>query len=136
MTPETKSTSSWTISFPNLHPNLIEKIDKVLSVMAFIGYPMRVCQGVRTTSYQQSLYAKGRTTPGPIVTNADGVHLMSNHQPKADGFGRAVDCCFLGPNPFSETKPWRLYGEVGKVLGLRWGGDWTNLVDKPHLELL
>lgn len=38
---------------------------------------MRVCQGLRTTAQQQAAYAEGRTAPGRVVTNADGVHHKS-----------------------------------------------------------
>ena len=39
-----------------------------------------VTSGFRTVEKQQSLYAQGRTKPGKIVTNADGVISKSNHQ--------------------------------------------------------
>ncbi len=29
---------------------------------------------------------------------------------------------------------WDILGEVGKKLGLVWGGDWKDFVDKPHFE--
>jgi peptidoglycan L-alanyl-D-glutamate endopeptidase CwlK len=119
-----------------LHPELVTRIEKVLSVMSLVGCPMRVCQGVRTSEEQQKLFAQGRTAPGKIVTNADGLIHKSNHQAQADGFGHAVDCCFVGSDPFGEAHPWRLYGEAGKALGLKWGGDWASPVDRPHLEML
>lgn len=104
--------------------------------MEALGFPMIMVQGVRTREQQQALYAKGRTTPGPIVTNADGVTHLSNHQVKEDGFGHAIDCAFL-----IDTKPswdihlpWHAYGACGKALGLKWGGDWQSLHDLPHLE--
>jgi hypothetical protein len=28
----------------------------------------------------------------------------------------------------------RKVGEIGKSLGLEWGGDWTSIVDKPHFQ--
>ena len=119
-----------------LSPLLLMKVDTLLGVMNTLGYPMRICQGVRTVAQQATLYAQGRTTPGKIVTNCDGVHIKSNHQPRPDGFGYAVDCCFSGkPDPFALYLPWRLYGEAGKALGLRWGGEF-KLVDLDHLEMV
>jgi peptidoglycan L-alanyl-D-glutamate endopeptidase CwlK len=103
--------------------------------MKALGFPMKVIAGLRTTEQQQKLYAQGRTTPGNIVTNADGVKKKSNHQAKADGFGHAADLCFQGPDPFSEKHPWNAYGACAKALGLVWGGDWKVLVDRPHIEL-
>lgn len=119
-----------------LHPRLLEKLDTVLAAMKTLGYPMKIVQGVRTTEQQQALYAQGRTAPGKIVTNCDGVKNKSNHQPKADGFGYAADCAFEGPEPFGENLPWRAYGACAVAVGLVWGGDWkAPLVDRPHVEL-
>lgn len=103
--------------------------------MLALGFPMKITAGVRTTAQQQALYAKGRTTPGRIVTNADGVIHKSNHQPHADGYGHAVDCAFQGPDPFGETQPWAAYGACAKAVGLEWGGDFTTLHDRPHVQL-
>lgn len=109
-------------------PELLEKVDRVLAAMASLGHPMRICQGVRTVAQQQALYAQGRTLPGKIVTNADGLVKLSNHQG-----GRAIDCCFIADDPWSG--PWAAYGECGKAVGLKWGGNFLALVDRPHLEL-
>lgn len=121
---------------PTLHPDLEKKVKLILNAMLLLGFPMRVVQGVRTAEEQAKLYAQGRTAPGSIVTNCDGIVKKSRHQPAADGFGHAVDCAFVGPQPFAESHPWRLYGEMGKALGLLWGGDWKSLVDKPHIEMV
>ena len=118
-----------------LHPDLLTRLDQVLERMAAAGTAMKIVQGMRTTRQQQILYAKGRTTKGPKVTNADGIVKRSNHQVKDDGYGWAVDCAFVGPEPFAESHPWESYGAVAKECGLRWGGDWTTFVDRPHVEL-
>ena len=96
---------------------------------------MFVVQGVRTTAEQKALYAQGRTAPGAIVTYCDGVVHPSNHQPRADGLGHAVDCAFLGAGPFGDQQPWELYGEAVEAEGLIWGGRFHGLVDRPHAEL-
>ena len=113
----------------SVHPTLAEKITRALNQMHLEGHPMRVCQGLRTTAQQQALYAQGRTAPGKIVTRADGVHVLSNHQS-----GRAVDCCFTTGEAFGEHQPWARYGELVRAEGLHWGGDWTH-PDRPHAEL-
>jgi peptidoglycan L-alanyl-D-glutamate endopeptidase CwlK len=119
-----------------VHPELVEKVKRILFAMAELGHPMIVTDGPRTREQQRALYAQGRTAPGKIVTYANGVTSLSNHQVKADGFGHAVDCCFLrdGKASWAEDHPWKLYGEAAKSLGLRWGGDWTR-PDRPHIEL-
>lgn len=120
-----------------VHPQLLGKVLRILDVMQLAGFPMIVTDGVRTEAQQRALYAQGRTEPGAIVTQLDGVHLRSRHQIKADGFGRAVDCAFLvnGRPSWDEALPWRLYGELAIALGLAWGGHWTSFPDKPHIEL-
>jgi peptidoglycan L-alanyl-D-glutamate endopeptidase CwlK len=101
-----------------------------------------IVEGVRTVQRQQELYAQGRTKPGKIVTNADGVSNKSNHQAKADGYGHAVD---LDPfvngsvqvNDVAGLK--RISDHIKSVARLNginvvWGGDW-KFVDHPHFEL-
>ena len=119
-----------------VHPTLVGRVVKLLAAMEGLGHPMCVTDGVRTAAEQAALYAKGRTAPGRIVTNADGVHTLSNHQPKADGYGHAVDCCFLlnGRPSWAASHPWQTYGAQAQALGLEWGGTW-HFVDLPHVQL-
>lgn len=115
-----------------LDPLLVGAIGRVLDAMQKNGTPMRITSGVRTAAEQALLYGKGRNgRPGPIVTNCDGLHTKSQHQ-----LGRAVDCCFVGSDPFGESQPWGKYGDECRRQGLIWGGDWRGkLVDRPHAEL-
>lgn len=126
-----------------VHPELVEKVTRILNAMELLGFPMMVTEGLRTAERQQELYAQGRTTPGKIVTYLDGKVRKSNHQAKPDGFGHAVDCCFLvdidgdGPDDpsWAPSHPWELFGAMAVALGLTWGGNWKTLVDKPHVEM-
>jgi len=131
------TTPSLTSKLIGLHPKLVKAVKDVLGEMARQGHPMIVTDGLRSTATQQALYAKGRTTPGPRVTNADGIKNKSNHQAKDDGLGYAVDCTFLhdGKPCWCEKHPWNVYGSVAKMNGLEWGGDWTSIKDRPHVEL-
>ncbi len=113
---------------------LVARIDRILQAMAALGFPMLVGPdgGFRTVERQQEIFARGRTTPGLKVTNADGVTTKSHHQS-----GRAVDCVFQDAhgNPSWDSRyPWATYGACGEALGLKWGGRWT-IHDLPHLEL-
>ena len=118
-------------------PDLIIYTGRILAAMDALGFPMMVTDGVRTVAAQQALYAQGRTAVGLIVTQRDGVTRRSNHQTHADGFGHAVDCCFLvdGQPSWDHRLPWHLYGAMAQALGLVWGGAWTKFVDLPHIEL-
>lgn len=120
-----------------VHPKLEAAVTRICAAMGDLGFLLMVTDGVRTVAQQQALYAQGRTAPGHVVTNADGVLRHSNHQVRADGFGHAVDACFLvnGAPSWDGHLPWTLYGAMAKSQGLLWGGDWSGLVDRPHVEL-
>ena len=113
---------------------LITRVGAVLDAMAAQGHPMLVTDGPRTQAEQILLWKQGRETPGPVVTHADGIGTLSLHQR-----GRAADCAFLdvdGQPSWSETHPWRLYGETAEQHGLVWGGRWpAPTTDRPHVQL-
>ncbi|RCH53952.1 M15 family peptidase [Mucilaginibacter hurinus] len=123
-----------------VHPNLMRVIKEAIKTSPF---DFTIVEGVRTTARQQQLYAQGRATKGPIVTYADGVRKKSNHQPKADGYGYAIDFVpFInGRTDWNADAEFTLIArhiqKVGSDLGIRitWGGDWKRPVDKPHIEL-
>lgn len=125
-----------------VHPNLIKLITEAIKDTPV---DFTVVAGVRTQAEQQALYAQGRTKPGKIVTNADGVRNKSNHQPKADGYGHAVDLYpfYNGsvqvndPQVLAKLKIISLHiKSKASLLGIpvQWGGDW-KFVDPPHFEL-
>jgi peptidoglycan L-alanyl-D-glutamate endopeptidase CwlK len=114
-----------------LHPALASAVRAVVADLAARGIVVEVVQGLRTYQEQDELYAKGRTKPGPIVTQARGG--QSNHN-----FGLAVDLC-----PFTNDKPdwnapmsvWAAIGAAAEARGLEWGGSWKKFLDKPHVQL-
>jgi len=113
-------------------PALRSRVTMLLQRMADAGHPMTVTSGRRTQAEQQKLYAQGRTAPGKIVTQLDGVTKQSRHQQ-----GRAVDCAFVpSPGTVSFEGPWDMYGAVARELGLVWGGSWARFPDRPHVEWL
>jgi len=101
-----------------------------------------VTEGVRTVERQQELYAQGRTKLGIVVTNVDGVKTKSNHQPKADGYGYAVDLYpYINGNvDVNAVKELKVIGahilKTAKEMGVNvdWGGNW-KMQDYPHFEL-
>jgi hypothetical protein len=113
------------------HPALAAAVRAMVTDLARQGIVVEVVQGLRTFAEQDELYAKGRTKPGTIVTQARGGE--SNHN-----FGLAVDLC-----PFSDDKPdwnapisvWAAIGAAAAKHGLDWGGQWKKFLDKPHVEL-
>ncbi len=118
-----------------VHPRLRQFLEDIFDEMEAEKAPMFVVQGVRTDAEQAALYAQGRYVLGAIVTYKDGVTHKSNHQLHLDGYGYAVDCAFVGPQPFDERHPWETYGVACEARGLRWGGRW-GMKDLPHVELV
>ena len=130
--------------YPGLRPLVFRVLEDVyLRCNRRIG----VAQGMRSMEEQLSLYAKGRTlsggkwsvtSPGEVVTNAKPG--LSFHC-----YGLAFDAAWSGLDPYlqKETRAeqeelWRLYGEVGKSHGFKWGGDFrlaNGARDLPHLEM-
>jgi len=114
-----------------LHPALAAAVRSTIADLADKGTVVEVVQGLRTFEEQDALYAKGRTAPGQIVTQARGGE--SNHN-----FGLAVDLC-----PFTNDKPdwnapmavWAAIGTAAMAHGLEWGGQWKKFLDKPHVQL-
>jgi peptidoglycan L-alanyl-D-glutamate endopeptidase CwlK len=93
------------------------------------GIQIKVISGTRSFEEQDALFAKGRTAPGPKVTNARGG--FSNHN-----FGIAFDIgVFSGNRYLPESPKYKAVGVLGMELGLEWGGNWTTIVDQPHFQL-
>ena len=126
-----------------VHPSLVQLI-KTAIVDSPIDFT--VVEGVRTVKRQQELYAQGRTTKGAVVTNVDGIRKKSNHQPKADGYGYAVDI-YPYYNGAVQVNDKGVIPALKKIsdhfkakakcmnINLTWGGDFKNLFDPPHFEI-
>ncbi len=132
-----------------VHPNLV-KILKASITDSPVDFT--ITEGLRTAQKQQEYYSWGRTKKNPNtgkmtkVTYADGIKRKSNHQPKDDGYGYAVDLY-----PYFDDKV-QVQGDAvvialeeianhikkkAKELGIKivWGGDWTKPYDPPHFQL-
>lgn len=126
-------------SMNGIHPELVRLMD--LSIRN-TPVDFTITEGVRTVRRQQELYAQGRTKPGNIVTNVDGVNKISNHQPKPDGYGHAVDLYpyVNGRVQVNDVANLKRIADhikaVARLHGIRmeWGGDW-KMRDYPHFEL-
>jgi peptidoglycan L-alanyl-D-glutamate endopeptidase CwlK len=96
---------------------------------AAAGVTIRIVSGLRTYAEQDALYARGRTAPGKVVTQARGGY--SNHN-----FGIAFDIgVFEGGKYLPDSPKYKAVGALGADLGLEWGGNWKTIVDQPHYQL-
>jgi|688.fasta_scaffold212981_2 hypothetical protein len=113
-----------------LHPSIRNAVRSFINEAQKQGIKLRITSGFRTFAEQDALYAQGRTKSGSIVTNAKGG--FSNHN-----FGLAFDVVpIVNGKADWNSKDWNKIGQIGKSFGFTWGGDWKNLVDKPHFEMM
>ena len=115
-----------------LEPDFKEKVEKLIfALQEQHGIKVTVVQARRTLAEQNALFAQGRTTLGPVVTNAKGGSSPHN-------FGLAADLCPLKDNgdcDWRDNQPaWGIIGEVAEAMGLVWGGHFKSILDKPHVE--
>lgn len=91
----------------------------------------------RSRVRQAELYDQGRSLPGQIVTNIDGIRNRSRHNFYPS---QAIDVCVdKDPGP-GKIAVWEAgaYAPLGPLCakhGLKWGGDFKHLKDYPHVQL-
>lgn len=112
-----------------LHPSIRSKVSAFLDLAADNGINLKITSSVRSMEEQAKLYAQGRTAPGQKVTNAKPGSSYHN-------FALAIDVVEIrdGKAIWDKGAKWDEIGRLGKQCGLRWGGDFKSLVDKPHFE--
>lgn len=117
-----------------VHPDLVAVLHEAIKRSPF---DFAIVQGVRTQAEQNALYEQGRTKPGPIVTWTRN----SNHIPKADGYGHAIDfAAFVNGALTWDEKYYPRIADtiigVGLELGIpvESGAYWKNK-DWGHIEL-
>jgi len=113
-----------------LAPHAQRKAREWLRKCLEAGINVKIICGTRTYAEQAALYAKGRTEPGPKVTNARPGYSWHN-------FGVAWDFVVFDDRgqPLWDSPLMDRCGRIGEELGLEWGGSWKRFVDKPHLQL-
>jgi peptidoglycan L-alanyl-D-glutamate endopeptidase CwlK len=94
------------------------------------GIVMLVTCGERTLDEQAKLYAKGRTIPGPKVTNAKPGQSIHNYKMAFD-----VVLIKSGEASWEVDKQWKRFAEIAKKYGFKWGGEFKTLYDPPHFEM-
>lgn len=89
----------------------------------------RPYSGFRSIKEQQKIWDQGRARPGAIVTKS-----MPGCSPH--NYGCATDWGYFKTDrdPWRDA-PWEQLAEAAKSVGLRWGGDFRQFRDMPHVEL-
>ena len=115
-----------------LHPRLQEKVKELKTKCHKAGLKIGISECLRTVAEQEDRYAQGRTKPGKKITNARGTTYSSMHQ-----WGVAFDF-YRDDGKGAYNTSGRFFekvGEIGKSIGLEWGGDWKSFPDRPHFQL-
>lgn len=127
------------------HPLLIALFQRAIK-RADLPHDMTVVFGHRSNAEQAKLYAKGRTTPGPIVTWSKPGASRHNTSPS-----QAVDVVpfvngrpdpatwahfhAIAPSIKAEWADMVAEGLVPAGMTLEWGGDWQRKPDGAHWQL-
>lgn len=144
-----------------LRPEFRVKVEEMLGILDGTGFKYRIIEGFRSTAVQKAYYAQGRNNVevvnewrrranlGPItekankvITKCDGERVKSKHQSGlAVDIVPVVDGKLLWETSSEKAKElWTHLGQVGKMVGLEWGGDWDKTAstlgwDCPHFEM-
>ena len=113
-----------------LRPDAQQKAREWLLKCLEAGINVKVICGTRTYKEQDALYAQGRSTPGPKVTNAPAGYSWHN-------FGVGWDFVVFDSTgqPQWESPLMEKCCKIAESLGLEWGGHWTNFQDIPHIQI-
>ncbi len=114
----------------DLIPILAIKAQELIKKVNGLGYEILITCTWRSFAEQQALYEQGRTMPGPIVTYAKAGESWHN-------YALALDFVPLknGNPDWNDREKFKIVGEIGEDLGLKWGGRFKKPVDLPHLEM-
>lgn len=125
-----RSEANLTALLPELQRAARQLLPKIQAALP-PGYTVKIICGTRSFFEQSRLYAKGRTAPGPRVTNAAAGASRHN-------FGLAFDIGIFTPTGAycEDDAPYRA-AVSGLPLPPRisWGGSWKSFPDTPHFQL-
>lgn len=114
----------------SLHGSIKGLAEQVIAEARRQGIVLVMIEGLRSGARQDKLYAQGRTAPGKIVTGVKSGRSWHQH-------GLAFDVAMVGAKGQPHWPPgpadWNTVGNIGKALGLTWGGHFSR-PDQPHFE--
>lgn len=122
--PEDKADPRSEKNIATLNPHVQAIFRQFVLLLNAKGFDAQIISGYRSYEEQAALFDKFQRG-GPQAAPPG----FSNHN-----FGLAVDIGLFQNGKYLEESPlYRKAGEVGKELGLIWGGDWTH-ADEPHFQ--
>lgn len=115
-------------SLSSLNPHVETLARKFLALTQANHLNVHVTTAFRSWDEQDKLYAKGRTAPGPVITNAQGGNSYHN-------WGLAFDAApFEHGHVSSHNEKFIKMGQLGQQVGLKWGGTFKSILDMPHFQ--
>lgn len=115
---------------PAIRESALRAYRKAVKITPVGVHPV-IVQTIRSFEEQDLLYQKGRTRPGPKVTDARAGQSYHN-------YGLAIDFCNAINGklvwPKVPDRNWMIVVECFKEEGFKWGGDWKSFQDNPHFE--
>jgi peptidoglycan L-alanyl-D-glutamate endopeptidase CwlK len=114
-----------------LYPPFRALLEELIAECRRLGAYFFATAGYRSGCEQTKLWCQGRTTTGPIVTQARAGESAHNYGIAAD-FVRSVYPDRVVPDWSGSS--YDVLGAVARELGLVWGGTWKT-PDRPHIQL-
>lgn len=126
---ETKSISLLQLLHPKIRQSAIAAYNEAVQATPSGVHPV-IDQTERSFAESDALYQKGRTTPGPKVSNAKAGQSYHN-------YGLALDFHLRinGVDKWEVDANWMIVVNIFKKHLFTWGGDFAGpFKDYPHLE--
>lgn len=130
---------------PPFNPNLSSrKIEDLIPVVGFMatkhladckraGIDLLITCTYRCPADQDKLYAQGRTTKGPVVTNAKAWDSMHQYRIAYDVVPLRDGKPVWGTSG-ADGELWAKIGAIGEACGLEWAGRWKSFREFPHFQ--
>lgn len=114
----------------DLHPRVAALCRTFIDDCRKAGVDILITSTYRDNESQRALYAQGRTTSGPRVTNANAGQSYHNYRLAFD-FVPIVN----GKADWTNTVTFRRCGEIAEGIGLEWAGRWKSFPELAHCQL-
>ncbi len=111
-------------SISDLRADVAENCRVLLMLAEREGLSVLVTETVRDAEYQRMLAEKGYAAKGAVTPSFHAEHA-----------GLAFDICKNeAGHEYDDPAFFIRVGEIGKMLGFSWGGDWGSFPDRPHFQ--
>jgi hypothetical protein len=122
------------IDLTMINPDFLARVREMLAACRAAGADFWATSGYRSAVEQDALYTQGRTKPGSVVTNSQGFQSAHNFGIAID-FTRDKDTAKGGLQPTWDAPEYDILGKEAVARGLVWGGNFTKLKDRPHVQV-